>query len=86
MLICEDCLTRPDYDQLLNDEANPYQTDYISSDGYEQPYGREQREPILEHPCSALRKLLDSGTFYYSVNFDITKRLQNRYANAPSRL
>jgi hypothetical protein len=38
----------------------------------------DQREGAPEHPCLALQKLLSSGTFYYSVDFDLTNRLQNR--------
>lgn len=70
-----DCLNRPDYD---HDEVNLYPTDYLSSDGHEQSYARERSEPALEHPCLALKKLLSDGTFYYSVKFDVTKRLQDR--------
>ena len=38
----------------------------------------EHRDGTLEHPCLALRKMLSSGTFYYSADFDLTNRLQNR--------
>ena len=72
-----DCLNRADYDHVLHEEINPYSTDNISSDGHEHSYAREHREPALEHPCLALKKLLSSGTFYYSVNFDVTKRVQD---------
>jgi len=30
------------------------------------------------HPCQALQKLLSGGTFYYSSDFDLTSRLQER--------
>lgn len=33
---------------------------------------------IIEHPCNGLRKLLNDGSFYYSTNFDLTTRLQDR--------
>lgn len=33
----------------------------------------------LVHPCMELRKLLSNGTFYYSTDFDVTNRLQDRY-------
>jgi hypothetical protein len=79
MLRSSDCLNRADYDDVLHDEIKPYPTDDLSSDGHEQSYAREHREPALEHPCLALKKLLSSGTFYYSVNFDVTKRLQDRW-------
>lgn len=73
-----DCLNRANYDDVLQDEVNPYPTEDLSLDGHEQSSFRERREPALEHPCLALKKLLSGGTFYYSVNFDITKRLQDR--------
>ncbi|KAI9814751.1 MAG: inositol polyphosphate 5-phosphatase [Pycnora praestabilis] len=74
------CLNRSDYDHILNDDINPYPIDVISQDGAEHGHGQGQgrREPTLEHPCLALKKLLSSGTFYYSVDFDLTKRLQDR--------
>jgi hypothetical protein len=42
-------------------------------------FGRAKGESPLEHPCMALKKLLSSGTFYYSSDFDLTRRLQQRY-------
>ncbi|KAI9812660.1 MAG: inositol polyphosphate 5-phosphatase [Thelocarpon impressellum] len=35
-----------------------------------------------EHPCLALKKLLSGGTFYYSTDFDLTNRLQDRTAES----
>ncbi|EGO52512.1 hypothetical protein NEUTE1DRAFT_90897 [Neurospora tetrasperma FGSC 2508] len=46
---------------------------------YGQPLGR--RDP-MEHPCVELQKLLSNGTFYYSTDFDITNRMQDRPADA----
>lgn len=43
-------------------------------------FGRGKGEGLTEHPCLALKKLLSSGTFYYSSDFDLTRRLQERYA------
>ena len=37
-----------------------------------------RREPILEDPCLELQKLLGNGSFYYSTDFDLTNRLQDR--------
>ncbi|KAL0254772.1 Inositol-1,4,5-trisphosphate 5-phosphatase 1 [Diplodia seriata] len=70
------CLNRTDYDHILYDEINPYSTDTVDEEGFEQGLGR--REPMLEHPCMALKKLLSSGTFYYSSDFDLTRRMQDR--------
>ena len=32
----------------------------------------------FEHPCTQLKKLLSGGSFFFSVDADITNRLQNR--------
>jgi synaptojanin len=37
------------------------------------------REGTIEHPCQELQKLLSNGSFYYSTDFDLTNRLQDRY-------
>lgn len=73
-----DCLNRSDYDQELHNEINPYSTDDVGADGFDHGRDGELRDPALEHPCLALKKLLSGGTFYYSVDFDITNRLQER--------
>lgn len=72
------CLTSSNYDSLLNDEVNPYPTDTIDDEGYEMGYGGRKEQSPLEHPCLALKKLLSSGSFYYSSDFDLTRRLQDR--------
>lgn len=69
------CLSRPDFDHLLHDQVNPFPTDSLDADGYD--HGGH-REPLLEHPCMALKKLLSGGSFYYSADFDLTKRVQDR--------
>lgn len=73
------CLNRGDYDHMLNDQVNPFPTDGLDADGRD--YGG-YREPALEHPCMAIKKLLSGGSFYYSVDFDLTKRLQDRTSEA----
>jgi hypothetical protein len=73
------CLNSANYDSLLNDEVNPYPTDTIDDEGFEMGFGKGKGESPLEHPCLALKKLLSSGTFYYSSDFDMTRRLQERY-------
>lgn len=72
------CLTSRSYDALLNDEVNPYPTDTIDDEGYEMGFGGGREQSPLEHPCLALKKILSSGTFYYSADFDLTRRLQDR--------
>ncbi|KAJ4344445.1 Inositol-1,4,5-trisphosphate 5-phosphatase 1 [Didymosphaeria variabile] len=76
------CLNSASYDALLNDEVNPYPTDTIDEEGYEMGFGRGKSENPMEHPCLALKKLLSSGTFYYSSDFDMTRRLQERSSDA----
>lgn len=73
------CLSRSDYDHLLNSQVNPFPTDDLDSDGFD-PYGH--KESPLEHPCMELKKLLSGGSFYYSTDFDLTKRLQDRPADS----
>ena len=68
-----DCLNKPDYDHLLQAEVNSYP---VEADGWDQ--GRSQQPIGMEHPCLALRKLLGDGTFYFSTEFDLTNRLQDR--------
>ncbi|KAI9674662.1 MAG: inositol polyphosphate 5-phosphatase [Caeruleum heppii] len=71
------CLNTSEYDQVLNEDLNPYPTDDPSPDGFELG-SSQRREPLQEHPCLALKKLLSGGTFYYSTDFDLTNRLQDR--------
>jgi endonuclease/exonuclease/phosphatase family metal-dependent hydrolase len=73
------CLSRSDFDHLLNNQVNPFPTDDLDADGFDQ-YGR--KDAAFEHPCMALKKLLSGGSFYYSSDFDLTKRLQDRPADS----
>lgn len=77
------CLTRSDYDHLLTDQINPFPTDNLDADGYDQysQHLQHARDPLMEHPCLKLRQLLSGGSFYYSADFDLTKRLQERPAD-----
>ncbi|EPS42690.1 hypothetical protein H072_3317 [Dactylellina haptotyla CBS 200.50] len=61
------CLNSAEYDHMSLDDIY----------GQESDYGRHG-EPVFEHPCASLRKMLSEGTFYYSTDFDLTNRLQNR--------
>ena len=75
----EDCLNKGDFDHVLHDDINPYPTDSIAPNGYDHGHGSDGRDAPFEHPCLELKRILSSGTFYYSVNFDLTNRLQDRY-------
>ncbi|KAK5133088.1 hypothetical protein LTR08_008198 [Meristemomyces frigidus] len=77
------CLNRGDYDHLLNEQVNPFPGDGVGDDGGPLDYANGgHREALLEHPCLAMKKLLSGGSFYYSADFDLTKRLQDRPAEA----
>lgn len=71
---CKDCLNRDDFDHELHEEINSYSTENVRSNNH------DFRDAVPEHPCQELKKILGDGTFYYSVNFDLTNRLQNRYS------
>lgn len=64
----------------MGDQINNYPTDGVDEDGYDHRHG----QPPLEHPCLALKKLLSGGSFYYSADFDLTRRLQDRPTDSPT--
>lgn len=74
------CLNTAEYD------------DVFSLDNFEEisdahAQGVARREMTIEqHPCQDLRKVLSNGTFYYSTDFDLTNRLQDRYVSGCSSL
>ncbi|CAL3961944.1 unnamed protein product [Diplocarpon coronariae] len=70
------CLNSSDYDQTLGDPLDPY-----AAEGLDYGQSLSRRDP-LEHPCLELQKLLGNGSFYYSTDFDLTNRLQDRSAEA----
>ncbi|KAI5783531.1 Endonuclease/exonuclease/phosphatase [Geopyxis carbonaria] len=67
------CVNRTGFDHLIESEVNTYP---VELDPLEP--GRGQQATGWEHPCLPLRKLLSDGTFYYSREFDLTNRLQDR--------
>lgn len=84
------CLSSANYDdvvplELLDGDSSDV-FGYNSSSPYGQGLGR--RDVAIEHPCHDLRRLLSNGSFYYSTDFDLTNRAQDRYGllrNAVSR-
>ncbi len=66
------CLNSSDYDDIV--AVDSYDLD--SGPGYGQNLGR--REVTVEHPFHELQKLLGNGSFYYSTDFDVTNRMQDR--------
>jgi hypothetical protein len=71
-----DCLTRADYDSDLEYEGRSNYGFFVDDTDYATAY--ESRDAVIEHPFLALKKLLNDGSFYYSVDFDLTNRLQDR--------
>lgn len=67
------CLNSAEYDDIVID---PYDIDSDAASVYGQGIGR--RDTPVEHPCQELQKLLGNGTFYYSTDFDVTNRMQDR--------
>lgn len=73
-----DSLNRDEFDDDLFRDLSPHITSHWNSESYNYVYGADTLEEACEHPCIDLKKILSDGTFYYSVNFDLTSRLQNR--------
>lgn len=62
------CLNSAEYDDIVIDPHD------LDSD----VYGQARKDTPVEHPCQELQKLLGNGTFYYSTDFDVTNRMQDR--------
>ena len=78
------CLNSANHDHILNEDIGLYQNDGFEDDGLD--YGRHagSKDAQQEHPCLSLKKLLSDGSFYYSSDFDLTNRLQDRSEDADS--
>lgn len=74
----QDCLNRAAFDHQLTEDISQYQASHNSSDEYVYGHGMDSHETAMDHPCLELRKMLSGGTFYYSTDFDLTNRLQDR--------
>ncbi|KAK4105843.1 hypothetical protein N658DRAFT_417551 [Parathielavia hyrcaniae] len=74
------CLNSAEYDDVV--ALDPDDLDSDAASVYGQGLGR--RDVPVEHPCQELQKLLSNGTFYYSTDFDVTNRMQDRPADAAS--
>lgn len=74
-----DCLNRNHFDHELHREIDPYHVEHGPTRRYEHTQGNDSHDAAFEHPCSELKKILSDGTFYYSLTFDLTNRLQDRY-------
>ena len=68
-----DCLNRSDHDAIDNiSEASFGAEELLNGAGF------DGKDSITDHPFLALKKLLSDGTFYYSLDFNLTDRLQDR--------
>jgi len=69
------CVNSAAYDNGIS--LDSFDNDFgDSAAAYSQNLGR--REGDLEYPYQELQKLLGNGSFYYSTDFDLTNRLQDR--------
>lgn len=75
------CLNSTEYDYFLSEQVNSHPSEYQDSDGYDLGYGQVRPEGHGQHPCLRLKNLLSGGTFYYSADFDLTRRLQKRISD-----
>ncbi|KAJ1308885.1 hypothetical protein OPQ81_004572 [Rhizoctonia solani] len=74
------------YDDLSlasNAPTSPTIGSYELNDSYDRDgFGQQMQasQPVYEHPCAALSKIMSSGTFYYASDgkWDISTRLQAR--------
>jgi hypothetical protein len=68
------CLNSSEYDDVVSLDTYDIGSDTVST------YGQNlsRRDNPVEHPCEELQKLLSNGSFYYSTDFDVTNRLQDR--------
>ena len=68
-----DCLNRLDYEHG-EDYQSP--TRFAAEDlGHDDI---EDREMVTDHPFLTLKRLLGDGSFYYSLDFNLTDHLQDR--------
>lgn len=78
------CLSSTKYDDVVSDGSNLSGYDRNEEDDYSYGHNLSQRDTPIEHPCVDLTKMLSNGSFYYSTDFDLTNRLQDRYARSNS--
>ncbi|KAE8147649.1 SacI homology domain-containing protein [Aspergillus avenaceus] len=68
------CLNHSDYEDPL-----VYESEFsFAAEEHNHGSSFENKDIVTDHPFLALKKLLSDGSFYYSLDFDLTDRLQNR--------
>lgn len=75
ILIGAVCLNHSEYEDGLDHEfgsSSPTVEDFTHNGGL------DAKELVTEHPFLALKKLLGDGSFYFSLDFNLTDRLQDR--------
>jgi hypothetical protein len=72
------CLSSNKYDNVISDAIDPYGSDRRDEDDYSYGQSLSQRDSVAVHPGAELQKMLSNGSFYYSSDFDLTNRLQDR--------
>ncbi|CAK7243531.1 MAG: Inositol-1,4,5-trisphosphate 5-phosphatase 1 [Sporothrix thermara] len=77
------CLNTNEYDDVLS-SFDPWSTDADADAASVYSQGLSRREVPVEHPCQELIKLLGNRSFYYSTDFDMTNRLQDRSPDVSS--
>ncbi|KAI1942334.1 Inositol-1,4,5-trisphosphate 5-phosphatase 1 [Ophidiomyces ophidiicola] len=65
------CLNRPDYDMIMDVYGQSTEEGFLGN-------AFQGRDAVTENPFLSLKKLLSDGSFYYSTDFDLTSRLQDR--------
>ncbi|KAK1253657.1 hypothetical protein MKX07_001734 [Trichoderma sp. CBMAI-0711] len=80
------CLSSANYDDVVPLEPGDADSSDVFGYNSSSPYGQglSRREVAIEHPCHDLRRLLSNGSFYYSTDFDLTNRVQDRPINSDS--
>ncbi|KAF7585948.1 inositol polyphosphate 5-phosphatase [Aspergillus hancockii] len=68
------CLSHSDYEYGLEYESESS----FAAEEFNRGPGFENKEMVTDHPFLALKKLLCDGSFYYSLTFNLTDRLQDR--------
>ncbi|UKZ92146.1 uncharacterized protein TrAFT101_007112 [Trichoderma asperellum] len=80
------CLSSANYDDVVPLELLDGDSSDVFGGNSSSPYGQGlgRRDVAIEHPCHDLRRLLSNGSFYYSTDFDLTNRAQDRPLNSNS--
>ncbi|KAL4911636.1 hypothetical protein BDW74DRAFT_11225 [Aspergillus multicolor] len=68
------CLNRSEYESSLSYEIEPS----LADDDFYSNSGSDARPDPTRNPFLSLKKLLSDGSFYYSLDFNLTDRLQDR--------